>query len=58
MCLSVYAKGHGDVEGTYVSVGVHLMEGQNDDNLPWPFTGKVTVELLNQLEDDNHYCKL
>jgi hypothetical protein len=35
----------------------HLMKRENDDHLTWPFTGKLTVELLNQLEDDNHYCK-
>lgn len=32
-----------------------LMKGENDDHLPLPFTGTVTIELLNQLEDDNHY---
>ena len=57
MCLGVYANGNGQGEGTHVSVGAHLMKGENDDHLPWPFTGTVTVELLNQLEDDNHYCK-
>jgi TNF receptor-associated factor 4 len=33
------------------------MKGENDDHLTWPFAGKLTVELLNQLENDNHYCK-
>ncbi len=33
------------------------MKGDNDDSLSWPFTGRVTVELLNQLEDKNHYRK-
>ena len=31
------------------------MKGKNDDNLPWPFTGEVTITLLNQLADKNHY---
>ena len=31
------------------------MKGENDNYLPWPFTGTVTVELLNQLEDKNHH---
>ena len=30
------------------------MKGENDDYLPWPFTGKITIELLNHLEDKNH----
>ncbi len=31
------------------------MRGENDDSLSWPFTGTVTFELLNQLEDKNHH---
>ena len=33
----------------------HLMKGDNDDSLTWSFTGTVTFELLNQLEDKNHH---
>ena len=55
MCISVDANGYGDGEGTHVSVYAHVMKGDNDDSLTWPFTGSVTVELLNQLEDKNHY---
>ncbi|XP_064399369.1 TNF receptor-associated factor 4-like isoform X3 [Halichondria panicea] len=55
MCILVYANGLGDGEGTHVTVAAHLMKGDNDDSLSWPFTGRVTVELLNQLEDKNHY---
>ena len=54
MCIGVYANGDGDGKNTHVSVFAYLMKGENDDYLPWPFTGKVTVELLNQLEDKNH----
>ena len=55
MCIKVYASGRGDGADTHVSVFVSLMKGRNDDNLPWPFTGKVTITLLNQLEDENHH---
>ena len=54
LCISVYPNGLGDGEGTHVSVYGHLMKGDNDDSLSWPFTGTVTFELLNQLEDKNH----
>ena len=54
MCVRVDANGWGDGEGTHVSVAAYLMRGENDDYLPWTFTGTVTVELLNQLQDDNH----
>ena len=57
MCINVYANGNGEGKGTHVSVFSHLMKGENDDYLPWPFTGKVTIELLNQLEDNNHYSE-
>ena len=55
MCINVNANGHGNGEHTHVSVFVYIMKGENDDYLPWPFTGTVTVELLNQLEDKNHH---
>ena len=54
MCINVECNGYGDGKGTHVSVYAYLMRGENDNHLPWPFTGTVTVELLNQLEDDNH----
>ena len=55
MCIKVYTDGFGEGAGTHVSVGAYLMKGRNDDNLSWPFTGEVTITLLNQLEDENHY---
>jgi len=42
MCISVYASGKGDGEGTHISVFASLMRGKNDDNLSWPFKGEVT----------------
>ena len=54
MCIKVCANGNGDGKDTHVSVFAYLMRGANDDHLPWPFTGRVTIELLNQLEDKNH----
>ena len=55
MCIKVYANGRGDGAGIHVSVYAYLVQGRNDDNLPWPFTGKVTITLLNQLADENHH---
>ena len=51
MCINV--NGYGT--GTRVSVSAYIMKGENDDHLPWPFTGTVIIELLNQLEDNNHH---
>ena len=54
MCISVVPNGDGDWKGSYVSVFAYLMRGENDEHLPWPFTGTVTIELLNQLTNQNH----
>ena len=55
MCLSVVANGVGSGKGTHVTVSVHLMRGEFDDDLKWPFRGDITIQLLNQLEDKEHH---
>ena len=45
MCLNVCANGEGDGKGTHVSVFVYLMRGEFDDDLKWPFSGEITVQL-------------
>ncbi len=61
LCIRVDSNCNDEVlplgKATHVSVLAHLMKGDNDDSLSWPFTGTVTVELLNQLEDKNHRKK-
>ena len=57
MCIDVYPNGNGEGKGTHVSVFIHILKGDNDDNLKWPFIGTVKVELLNQLEDNNHHLE-
>ena len=54
MCLRVHANGSGDGEGTHVSVFAHLMRGEFDDHLKWPFRGHVVIQLCNQLQDKYH----
>ena len=55
MVIKVRAYGRGDGEGTHVSVFAPFLKGKYDAQLKWPFIGKVTVTLLNQLEDKNHH---
>ena len=59
MSLIVYADGNGEGEGTHVSVYLYLMKGPHDDKLEqsghWPLRGTFTIELLNQLSDNNHF---
>ena len=57
MQIKVLAYGCGDGEGTHVSVYACLLQGEYDHRLKWPFTGKVAISLLNQLEDKKHFTK-
>lgn len=54
MCLLVDPDGHGSGRGTHISVYVYLMKSEKDDDLDWPFRGKVYVELLNWKQNKSH----
>ena len=45
MCLSVDANGRGSGKGTHVSVYIHLMKGEFDNLLKWPFHGDITIKV-------------
>ena len=55
--IGITANGSGDGRNTHLSVLVHLMHGDNDECLSWPFTGVISIELLNQLADKYHQKK-
>ena len=55
LCLSVNASGHASGKGTHFSMYVHLMSGEYDDALMWPFQGVVKIELLNQMANSEHF---
>ena len=57
LSIKVYPKGHGDGCGTHVSANICLHAGDYDDELSWPMKANVTITLLNQLEDENHFSK-
>ena len=56
-CISVKANGSDIGKGTHVAVYLHMMAGEYDDGLRWPFRGEVTVQLLNQKGNENHHEK-
>ena len=64
MHLKVHAAGvrHGKHKGTHVYVFLRLMRGPYDDELEqsghWPLRGTFTIELLNQLNDSDHYIRI
>ena len=55
MCLRVDASGNGLGKGSHVSVFVFIMKGEYDDSLKWPFRGDITLQLLNQVGDDDRH---
>ena len=57
MCIEVLPNGAGDSEGTHVAVYAKMLNGSFDDNLNWPFLGSISIEILNQLFDKNHFCR-
>ena len=62
MRLGVSAVGSNNAKGTHVSVYLHLMKGPHDEKLEqsghWPLRGSFVVELLNQLNDSDHYSHI
>ena len=54
MNLSICTNGDDEQSRGYISCFTMFVAGDNDDTLEWPFTGEVTIELLNQLHDEDH----
>ena len=57
MCLEVNAAGTGQWSGKHICIGLHLMKGENDDTLPFPFCGEIAIQLVDP-KDNNHVTKL
>ena len=47
MVIIVYPNGFGSKKGTHVSLYACLQRGEFDDQLEWPFNGRITVEVYN-----------
>ena len=55
MRLRVIANGLCAYRGTHVSLFVHIMRGEFDSYLKWPFRGNVTLQLLNRFSNKRHH---
>ena len=53
ICLCVWYNGP-LMDMDLLSVCAHLMRGEYDDRLMWPFRGDITVQMVNQISDQNH----
>ncbi|XP_070555563.1 TNF receptor-associated factor 6-like [Ptychodera flava] len=51
MCLRINLNGTPSAHGLYVSLFVHFMQGEWDDMLQWPFSGKITLSILDQSDN-------
>ena len=40
-----------------ISILARITRGDYDDHVTWPFVGSITVTLLNQLENKDHYSR-
>ena len=52
--LRANANGYGSGKGTHLSLFVCLMKGEYDDELSWPFSGSIRVQLMNWSSDSHH----
>ena len=55
MRFKIHVNGTGSGEGTHVSVSSCLLKGPFDKSLQWPFLGIVSFEMLNQVDEHNHF---
>ena len=54
LCLRVDANGWRSGTISHVSVYAHLMRGEFDNTLTWPFKGDITIQLVNHYDSRNH----
>jgi TNF receptor-associated factor 4 len=54
MALVIYSNGINQGFGSHLSCFACFLSGEHDDGLQWPFRGKITITLLNQLMDRYH----
>ena len=57
LAIEVYANGYKEGRSTHLSVYAYILKGKNDRKLRWPFVGEITITLLNQLSNENHFSK-
>ena len=41
-----------------ISVDIELVPGSYDNELRWPFRGSITIELVDESDDDNNYQRV
>lgn len=54
ICIRANLNGVDSARGTHLSIFVHFMQGEYDDILEWPFSGRIMLSVLDQ----NPTCEL
>lgn len=54
MCIKIWPNGVHDGQNSHVSVACHVMCGEQDADLKWPFCGNVHLRLVNQKSSNHH----
>ena len=57
MSVVIYPNRRNVGKATHVPVYISMLEGPYGGILLWPLLGKVKLELVNQLSDDQHFGK-
>ena len=56
-CVRLHINGVDDGAGSHVSLFVHVLQGEFDHRLSWPFSGAITLSILDQSHDRNDVSK-
>ena len=48
LCVRLNINGVESATGTHISLFVHFMQGEYDDILEWPFSGRISLAILDQ----------
>ena len=56
--LCIKANGQGEGRDMHASLRIHLIKGEFDEELKWPFRANIIIEVLNQERDEDHYTKV
>ena len=48
LCMGIHLNGVNTGIGSHIALFVHMMQGEYDDRLRWPFTGVINLSILDR----------
>ena len=58
LCMRINLNGVDDGVGKHIALFVHLMEGDYDAFLEWPFSKKFRLSIMDQSDDEESHCHI